>query len=176
MTIPTRLWQTDFQPCFLANWRLDRDLNFVDFGHFWWKSGIYKKLTCVQISSVQQFCLLRGRVRLITLTMLWNFIFIGISSDTCLRLKLFALFCIGMQPANCKWWFHGTAPTWWFLGYVVGLSVCTTERCLCVHLLYSVSFFFLFPSGASQIVSARQQLYVPQREPKYPGNQASFSL
>lgn len=53
------------------------------------------------------------------------------------------------------------------------LSVCTTERCVCSTALFSV---FLFPSGASQIVSARQQLYVPQREPKYLGNQASFSL
>lgn len=42
--------------------------------------------------------------------------------------------------------------------------------------IYLIQCLFLFPSEASQIVSARQQLYVPQREPKYPGNQASFSL
>lgn len=57
-----------------------------------------------------------------------------------------------------------------------GWTVCQSAPCrdVCLRLPCSVSF--LFPSGASQIVSARQQLYVPQREPKYLGNQASFSL
>lgn len=34
----------------------------------------------------------------------------------------------------------------------------------------------LFPSGASQIVTAEQRGHSPRGEPKYPGNQASFSL
>lgn len=60
-----------------------------------------------------------------------------------------------------------------------GLMGCLV-RCVSQSKLVSVCLFIcysvLFPSAASQIVSASQRLYVPQREPKYPGNQASFSL
>lgn len=70
------------------------------------------------------------------------------------------------------WWFYGMVVEWWLLRLSRSLHHC--GKPVCVHLPSSVSYSF--PSEASQIVSARQQLYVPQREPKYPGNQASFSL
>lgn len=74
-------------------------------------------------------------------------------------------------PTAYSWWVHGIVQAWWVVWFGVSLSL---NFCLfvCLFICYSV----LFPSAASQIVSARQQLYVPQREPKYPGNQASFSL
>lgn len=40
----------------------------------------------------------------------------------------------------------------------------------------SASFGCCFPRGASQIVTAEQRGLSPRGEPKYPGNQASFSL
>lgn len=83
-------------------------------------------------------------------------------------------------PAACflqmKFGIHGFVPAWWLLGFMYGLSVSlrNPEKLVCLSASFSV--FLCPPWGTSQIVSARQQLYVPQRQPKYPGNQASFSL
>lgn len=85
----------------------------------------------------------------------------------------FVTICVFQQLTACK---LQMVSSWDCAGLMVCLVWCVSQSkllsvCLPFHLLFSV-----VSVPASQIVSARQQLYVPQREPKYPGNQASFSL
>lgn len=168
-------------------------LSFIKFGHLSWQFGIVacKKRACVHICSFQQFrpiLLIYWRLDSVWWDPLdWTFLIIWITWIMFFSFVLFLNFGLTSLACNnsssapgCSFLglnvrFHGIVQIRWFVNmWSDYLSVCSTERYLSPPLPCSVSF--LFPPGASQIVSPRQQLYVPQREPKYPGNQASFSL
>lgn len=73
------------------------------------------------------------------------------------------MFSRDWQHANFKCWVQGN---------VQHRPSVTLKRCKSS----SASFSCFFPRGASQIVTAEQRGQSPWGEPKYPGNQASFSL
>ena len=150
--IPGGFWRAHFQPCVLANSRNE----FQSFYEFFWDISVenlawpfIEGLHEIKLGLSDDF----GSQRLWQIDKPHYFEELFYFTESCVgggggggggvnTPQLPSPLWISMQPANSKWWFHGM-----MVSRICGWTVsqwAPVERCLCVRLLYSLSFFSFF--------------------------------